>query len=72
MSGPPVGRKAFVPHSFLRLSFSGQGVSVNPLTAKVWRIDKVMDAASGTFTVLLRIDNHDLRIPAGVRCAIQF
>ncbi|AKQ55359.1 HlyD family secretion protein [Bordetella hinzii] len=53
-------------------------VNVNPaisgqaLKAKVWRIDRVMDAASGTFTVLLTIPNKDHAIPAGIRCSIRF
>lgn len=47
-------------------------ISDKPLQASVWRIDRVMDAASGTFTVLLKVDNKDHAIPAGVRCSIRF
>jgi hypothetical protein len=31
-----------------------------------------MDAASGTFVVLLKVDNKDNRIPAGIRCMVKF
>lgn len=47
-------------------------LSSKPLSAKVWRTDKVMDAASGTFTVLLKLENKGNAIPAGVRCSIRF
>lgn len=57
---------------------AGADVTVNaalsdrPLKATVWRIDKVMDAASGTFVVLLKVDNKNNRIPAGIRCSVHF
>ena len=35
-------------------------------------VDKVVDAASGTFGVRLELRNKDLSIPAGVRCRVQF
>ncbi len=47
-------------------------ISSKPLQAKVWRIDKVMDAASGTFTVLLKVENKNNEIPAGIRCSVTF
>lgn len=53
-------------------------VRINPaihdlgLMATVWRVDGVMDAASGTFMVLLKMDNPEGSLPAGVRCSIQF
>ena len=44
------------------------------LTAEteVARADRVTDAASNTFTVRLEISNRDGRIPAGVKCRVQF
>lgn len=36
--------------------------------AKVRSIDKLIDAASGTFVVFLEMSNPKLEIPAGVRC----
>ena len=41
-------------------------------TAKVERIDKVMDPASGTFGVRLSLPNPDYSIPAGVLCSLDF
>lgn len=49
-----------------------QAISTEPLQATVWRIDKVMDAASGTFVVLLSLPNENHAIPAGLRCTVQF
>jgi len=41
-------------------------------TATVAHVDKVMDAASGTFGVRLILPNHDYKIPAGLRANIRF
>jgi RND family efflux transporter MFP subunit len=35
-------------------------------------IDRVVDAASGTFGVRLELPNHRFAVPAGVRCKVQF
>ena len=40
--------------------------------AKVTIIDKVIDAASGTFGVRLEIPNKGYKIPAGLRCNVSF
>ena len=40
--------------------------------ASVIVVDKVIDAASGTFGVRLRLPNPDLALPAGLKCKIQF
>jgi RND family efflux transporter MFP subunit len=40
--------------------------------AEVSVVDRVMDAASGTFGVRLRLPNPDLSLPAGLRCRIRF
>lgn len=39
---------------------------------KVKIIDRVIDAASGTFGVRLELPNHKHKIPAGIRCRVQF
>jgi RND family efflux transporter MFP subunit len=39
---------------------------------RVALVDKVLDAASGTFGVRLELRNRKLDIPAGVRCRVQF
>lgn len=40
--------------------------------AVVKSVDRVADAASGTFGVLLSMPNSGLRIPSGVRCNLDF
>lgn len=52
-------------------------VSMEPLlkgtyAAKVTVIDRVIDAASGTFRVRLELPNPRNEIPAGLRCKIKF
>lgn len=41
-------------------------------TGKVKIVDKVIDAASGTFGVFLEIPNPRLDLPAGLKCRAQF
>lgn len=41
-------------------------------TAQVKIVDKVIDAASGTFGVRLEIPNRDMSVPAGLRCTALF
>ena len=41
-------------------------------TAKVAVVDRLVDAASGTLGVRLRLPNPGNRIPAGIKCSIQF
>lgn len=43
-----------------------------PVPATVSLVDKVLDAASGTFRVRLLLPNPDGRIPAGLRCKVEF
>ncbi len=40
--------------------------------AKVKSVDRLIDAASGTFVVLLELPNPKLEIPAGVKCKASF
>jgi RND family efflux transporter MFP subunit len=42
----------------------------HPATVKI--VDRVVDAASGTFGVRLELPNHQRAIPAGVRCRVRF
>ena len=35
-------------------------------------VERVLDAASGTFGVRLRLPNGKLLLPAGIRCKVQF
>lgn len=62
---------------FGRLSV-GESVEVRPQYqegkkhfAKVAQIDRVIDAASGTFSAFLEIPNPKMTIPAGMRCKID-
>jgi RND family efflux transporter MFP subunit len=41
-------------------------------SAVVKVVDRVVDAASGTFGVRLELPNRERKIPAGVRCRVQF
>ena len=43
-----------------------------PVTATVILVDKVLDAASGTFRVRLQVPNPDGAVPAGLRCKAEF
>jgi hypothetical protein len=40
--------------------------------AKVSSVDRLINAASGTFVVLLELPNPNLEIPAGVTCSAEF
>ncbi len=40
--------------------------------AKVTIVDRVVDAASGTFGVRLELPNPDGRLPAGLKCRVMF
>lgn len=42
------------------------------VSAKVTLVDKILDAASGTFRVRLELPNPETSIPAGLRCKIDF
>jgi len=41
-------------------------------TATVTVVDRVVDAASGTFGVRLELPNRDYRLPAGLKCKVRF
>jgi RND family efflux transporter MFP subunit len=40
--------------------------------ARVRAVDRLLNAASGTFVAILELDNPNLEIPAGVTCAARF
>jgi hypothetical protein len=35
-------------------------------------VDRVIDAASGTFGVRLELPNRNGKVPAGIRCRVRF
>jgi len=41
-------------------------------SARVKTVDKLIDAASGTFAVFLEMRNAELAVPAGVKCRAEF
>ncbi len=75
----PLNVEVVVPLEYLGRIKKGMEATVtlqspvdSELTAKVKVVDKVMDAASGTFGVRLQISNKNLDIPAGLRCRVEF
>jgi RND family efflux transporter MFP subunit len=48
-----------------------EGMGDKSFHARISVIDRVIDAASGTFRVRLELRNPSLSIPAGLRCRIQ-
>ena len=46
--------------------------SFENLVAEVVVVDKVVDAASGTFGIRLELQNRDNRIPGGLKCSVRF
>lgn len=49
-----------------------EGPNTGPYDARVARIDRVVDAASGMFRVRLSLPNPDYSIVAGVRCKAEY
>jgi RND family efflux transporter MFP subunit len=41
-------------------------------TAQVVIVDQVLDAASGTFGIRLQLSNRKYKLPAGLRCSVEF
>ena len=75
----PLRVEVFVPTIFYGQVAMGSVGHVQPEEpiggehdAKVVVVDKVVDAASGTFGVRLELPNGDLALPAGLKCKIRF
>jgi multidrug resistance efflux pump len=71
--------EVILPSSYYRSIKVGTKATVipeNPVggqyTATVSVIDRVSDAASGTFGVRLKLPNPRFKIPAGIRCKVLF
>jgi RND family efflux transporter MFP subunit len=71
--------EVFVPTSYYGQILNGSKAHVRPekpiggtYDATVKVVDRVLDAASGTFGVRLALPNPDLRLPAGIRCKVRF
>jgi RND family efflux transporter MFP subunit len=75
----PLRVEVFLPTAFFGQIHVGSEALVTPehpmgdrFPAVVTVVDRVLDAASGTFGVRLRLPNPTLNLPAGVRCHIEF
>ena len=75
----PLKVEAIVPARYFGAIQEGMRAEIEPeiqtggaLSAMVSRVDKLIDAPSGTFSVHLELNNADNRTPAGQRCTIAF
>jgi len=75
----PLRVEVFVPTAYYGQITVGATGHVHPEEpvggehdASVIVVDKVMDAASGTFGVRLELPNPDLTLPGGLKCKIRF
>jgi RND family efflux transporter MFP subunit len=71
--------EVILPTEAYRQVAKGDTVVVRPqapiggeFSARVTVVDKVLDAASGTFGVRLELPNEDRKLPAGLRCRADF
>jgi len=74
----PLRVEVIVPVSMFGRIKIGQTAEVHPeapvggtWAAKVTVVDRVIDAASGTFGVRLALPNPDLKLPAGLKCRVK-
>ncbi len=75
----PLRVEVYAPVGMLGKIAVGMSAFVKPeapitgeYTAKVTVVDRVVDAASGTFGVRLELPNHELKLPAGLKCTVRF
>ena len=75
----PLRVEAILPNALFGIIATGTTARIQtelpnsaPVTASVVLVDKVLDAASGTFRVRLQLPNPDASIPAGLRCKAEF
>jgi hypothetical protein len=75
----PLHVEVIVPVDYLGRIVPGMRAHITPAVegletyqAKVERVDRVADAASGTYGVRLSLPNPDYKIPAGLRCRMGF
>lgn len=71
--------EAFAPIAYFPHLTLGQTVTIRPeapiggaYRATVTVIDRVFDAATGTFGFRMALPNPDLALPAGLRCEVEF
>ena len=75
----PLQVEAILPARFFGQFKEGMQASVipeinsdNPLEGTILAVDRLIDTASGTFSVHLELNNPDNAIPAGQRCSVAF
>jgi len=75
----PLRVEVIAPVALLGKLTSGMTADVMPEapvggvhSAKVTVVDRVVDAASGTFGVRLELPNPNYRLPAGLKCKVRF
>jgi len=75
----PLRVEVFVPVRYYGLIEIGTRALIRPEepiggthAASVTIVDRVLDAASGTFGVHLSLPNEEFKLPAGIRCKIRF
>jgi RND family efflux transporter MFP subunit len=75
----PLRVHVVLPKTAFGLVSEGMSVQIIPEippkghhVAKVQSVDRLINAASGTFVVLLELPNPNLEIPAGVTCTAEF
>jgi multidrug efflux pump subunit AcrA (membrane-fusion protein) len=67
----PVARFASIKVG-MRAKVIPEAPIVDQYMAEVTIVDRVIDAASGTFGVRLELPNPNYRIPAGLKCKVIF
>lgn len=75
----PLYVEVFVPVAYFGKIKSGMGARVTPEfpdprthRARVVIVDRIIDAASGTFGVRLELPNPGYALPAGLKCRVAF
>ena len=75
----PLNVEVIAPVSLLGSIRVGRKVQVIPegplgktYVGKVKIVDRVVDAASGTFGIRIELSNRDLSLPAGLKCTVKF
>lgn len=75
----PLAVQALLPLRLFPQLKIGQTVSVTPeapfqraITARIRTVDRVVDAAAGTFGIVADLDNSKQQLPAGLRCRVKF
>jgi RND family efflux transporter MFP subunit len=75
----PLRVRVIVPMKYFGTVRPGSNVEIAPelpgkavRAATVRSVDRLVDAASGTFTVVAELPNRQLDVPAGMRCKARF